>query len=55
MFNIFELRKAQKKRESDNIKYYMCGMAYQSNTCNKCCDSCAWKVKKGGIWQGGSR
>lgn len=39
-------RKAKRKRGSDNIKYFMCGMAYQHKICNRNCDSCGWKVKE---------
>ena len=44
--DLIELKREQRKRDSDLQKYMMCGMALQQNVCEGKCFQCAWKVKK---------
>lgn len=43
---LIELKREQRKRDSDLQKYMMCGMALQQAVCEGKCFQCAWRVKK---------
>ena len=43
---IIEERKAKQQRQSDQIKYMMCGEAMQNNICRGHCYNCAWYTRR---------